>query len=384
MCGILGYVTDHPSDKNYLMLRDLLYVSAARGTDATGIAVVGKKTEIIKDGIPSDKFIKKYYLGAKESISKSKIVLGHTRLATQGHQRDNNNNHPILSRKYIMVHNGTCSTMDKIKDYPYKGTVDSEILLSYVEKKGFKDGLKELKGSAAVAIICEDEPDAVYLWRHSNPLWVAYDPNAKVIFFASTEDILEEGLANLLNFFSSFQMREIAENILYKVTCSPLNIEAIAKIEPKSSWGGYQYTYPYTYKRYASCAMGEGEGFYDLLSDEENEESTSLNSDTPPYSQEQIKDNPPKMTKIYNGLLNCKWDSKNKMFTSDKIDVGEKTNRYYFDNQSRDFEHWSRLEGGGHVSIDKKLAKFFDRDKKAHFITTIVDAVRDGLIDLRT
>src|SRR3990170_2566348 len=133
MCGILGFCSDKPSEENYALLGDLLYISAARGTDATGIAIVKpEKVKVVKEDLPSDQFIKKYYGSLKKEVAKSKVVLGHTRLATQGHQRDNDNNHPIIGDKYVMVHNGTCPSMARIKDYKYKGTVDSEILLSHV------------------------------------------------------------------------------------------------------------------------------------------------------------------------------------------------------------------------------------------------------------
>src|SRR4030067_1091064 len=149
MCGIVGYITDKPAVDNYVFLTRLLYLAADRGTDATGVAITTKDNiNIVKEAIPSDKFIKKHFGTLREAITKSSVILGHTRAATQGHQKDNNNNHPIHSESYIMVHNGICPSMDRIKGYPYKGEVDSEILLSYIEKNGIVKGLPELQGSA--------------------------------------------------------------------------------------------------------------------------------------------------------------------------------------------------------------------------------------------
>ena len=379
MCGVIGFLTDKPGEDNYKMLGDLLYISAARGTDATGIAIIeDKKIKVTKEDIPADKFIKKYYLGLKKEISKASVVVGHTRLATQGHQRDNNNNHPIIGKKYVMVHNGTCSSMTRIKTYPYKGTVDSEILLSYVEEKGLAKGLEGLQGSAAVAIVKEGDPLTVHLWRHNNPLWIAYDPLKKTIFFASTEDILKEGLSNLLNFFSSFHIRQTVEDILYKVTCNPLNIEAVEEVEPKHTYcygihktvGGGSAYYPTAWGGF------EGEGY--IRDDDETTSSiTPLNNDVP-KDAEGFAD----FSAVYKAALQCRWDSVNKIFTTDPLPTPPAHSRYYFDGASEDFVNWSKLEGGGYVSIDRKLVKFFDKNKKAHFLMTISGAIREGLIDL--
>lgn len=386
MCGIIGFITDKPTEENYSLLGDLLFVSSERGTDATGIAIAeNKKIKVVKEDVPSDKFIKKHYIGLKKEIAKSNVVLGHTRLATQGHQSDNHNNHPIVGEKYVMVHNGVCSTMDRIKDYPYKGKVDSEILLSYIEKKGLKDGLIELVGSAAVAIIKEGEPNTLYLWRHNNPLWLAYDPERKVLFFGSTEDILKEGLANLLNFFSSFQMRQIPENYLYKITCSPLSLEVLGEVEPKKT-----YTYSSYFKKnkayIGASGYGWGDGYdYESLESmgitgESNSGQTQHTSDTP---KDRDGIDSQAFIAIYKQVGACKWDAKKKIFTSEPIPLeGISTARYFYTGQSLDFVHWTKLEGGGHVSIDKKLVKFYDPTAKKHFLMTVVDAIKEGLIDL--
>lgn len=376
MCGIIGFVTDKPTEDNYKMLGDLLYISSARGTDATGIAIIeGKKIKVVKEDIPSDKFIKKHYIELKKEISKASIVIGHTRLATQGHQRDNNNNHPIIGKKYVMVHNGTCSSMTRVKGYPYKGTVDSEILLSYIEEKGIEKGLEELQGSAAIALIKEGEPNIVHLWRHNNPLWIAYDPNRHTIFFASTEDILQEGLSNLLNFFSSFHIRQSVEDILYKVTCNPLSIDVVNEVEPKRK---YVFCSHRTNSTYYPLGWDGYEGAGYTEEDRAQEAaSTPLNDDTP-KSLEEYKD----FSAIYKTVIQCRWDSTNKVYTTDPLPIPPTHSKYYFEGSSVDFENWSKLEGGGHVSIDRKLVKFFDKDKKSHFLMTISGAIREGLIDL--
>jgi hypothetical protein len=387
MCGIIGFLTDKPSEQNYSLLGDLLYISASRGTDATGVAVTkGKRIKVVKEDIPADKFIKKHYGELKEDISKSKVVLGHTRLATQGHQSENNNNHPIVGPKFVMVHNGTCSSMDRIKDYPYKGTVDSEILLSHVETKGLKEGLKALKGSAAVALVSPEKPDEVYLWRHNNPLWVAYNPEKKTIFFGSTKEILEEGLSDLLNFFSSYHMRELPEDCLYRITCDPLKIEFIEEIEPVG-WG---YSYG---KRgrgkvitcYGASGYAYDEEYYDGMygwasgsAASANTGNTPLNSDTPPDPEKEKK-----YSTFYKEIICCRWDPKSKIYTTEPAPPAESTTtRFYFNGPSYDFEHWRKLEGGGTVSVDKKLVKFFDKEKKSHFIMLVTDAIKEGLIDL--
>jgi len=350
LCGIFGFITDRPSEENLELFKELCYLSAMRGTDATGVAIVsGEKIIIDKAPIPSPRFIKERLPVLEKGIAKANIVIGHTRKWTQGKPSDNENNHPIHSPNWVMVHNGICSSMDRIKGYKYRGEVDSEILLSYVEKEGIEKGLPNLVGYAAVALIDKKKPNGLYLWRHNEGVLLGFDRDSETIFFGSTEEIMENGLANELLFFSSFQIKKLPEDNLYKFTHEPLCVEDLGELKIKSSTN---YWWQNRHKK------------------DKDEE-----------------DDDPKKGKLW------AWDVKKGMMvpiTADNTATStagnttnlpaKLTNRYYFEKQSIDFVHW-RKEGKYFISSDALLVKIWDKDKMSHFLMTFEDAVKEGVID---
>lgn len=233
MCGILGFITEKPSEDNLKMFRKILLLSETRGSDATGMAFQTQKNKFViaKKAIAARDFIKDELIKYKEALVVANVAIGHTRTPTQGSPKDNNNNHPVESDNWILVHNGSVTQMPRIKEYKYKGEVDSEILVSYIESMGIEKALPYVeRGTASIAVINKNEPNTLYLWREANPMYLAYDDKSRTIFFASDDKFLEVGLANKLLFFSSFQIRKLPENLLVKITL-PLKMTNMGVIE---------------------------------------------------------------------------------------------------------------------------------------------------------
>lgn len=276
MCGIFGFITDNPSKENYKLFRRCMILSESRGKDATGLAISeGDKVFVHKIDKEASKYVKEHLPGFEDRISKSHLVIGHTRHGTVGKASDNNNNHPIVSDDWAMVHNGTCSSLDKIKGYKYRGDVDSELFLAYIQEMGLEEGCSEIRShSAAVALINFKKPNELHLFRHNQVLYIAYDEKSSTLFFASTDDILESALANRLIVFTTFQIRKMYEDVIYSVTHSPLTMKISEKIEVKKSYatsykGGYA-----NYGEYGEYGMG---GYYGSV-------HGAANSYTPPVS----------------------------------------------------------------------------------------------------
>lgn len=378
MCGIFGFISDKPSKENYNLLCDILTLSAQRGTDATGLAIrKNKGIRIVKEAIDSAKFGEKYMKDLSKDISESNMVIGHTRSATMGSPKDNNNNHPVVSDKFVMVHNGMCPSMDRIREYKYMGQVDSEILLSYIETMGIEKGITKLNGSASIAVLTRKEANTLYLWRHSNPCYLAYDPAKKTLFFASTKAILEDGLSNLLTLFSTFQIREVEEDWLVKITADPLKIDIIGDIEPE------KHVYTTTVHRGghygATSGYGYGEEWWADDYGVHHGKDKDMKSAEKVISKEMVA----KTKAAFDALLRLNWDAESKMFSIETTKSYDNKSRYYFDGQSIDYDvsNWKRLKGSlGHMSIDKKLLKMYDHEKKSHFLITVPKAIEQGLI----
>lgn len=181
MCGIVG-CKGNIDLRKYLIngLKDLDY----RGYDSAGIAF------ILKEKINVYKF-----KGTVENLESkipnhidSDIGIGHTRWATHGVPNDTNA-HPHLSfhQHFAIVHNGVIENYKDIKDeliqqgFEFKSETDSEAIVNLIEyyylqnndvlKSLFLIGQK-LKGSFAIALLHESEPDKLYFYKQASPLLI--------------------------------------------------------------------------------------------------------------------------------------------------------------------------------------------------------------------
>src|SRR5271166_1948216 len=110
MCGIGGFrrFGEEPIDRDSISL--MLGGLMTRGTHATGISLQQPDGSIftLKNDVNAMKlmageewepFLDKY-------LPEARICLLHTRLATQGDPKDNQNNHPLTQGVSAVVHNG--------------------------------------------------------------------------------------------------------------------------------------------------------------------------------------------------------------------------------------------------------------------------------------
>lgn len=183
MCGIVGFIGDRQA-------KDVLIEGLARleyrGYDSAGIAVLNKgeikiyrskgKLSVLKDLI-SDKKID------------SKIGIGHTRWATHGKPSDENA-HPHKSKRIALVHNGIIENYLQLKNelieqgYEFSSETDTEVIAHLIDSlykdnlfEAVKHAIKKLKGSYAIAVISENEPDKIVVARYDSPLVIGVGEN---------------------------------------------------------------------------------------------------------------------------------------------------------------------------------------------------------------
>jgi len=209
MCGICFFINYHPTKKIDLkMVKDTFIGLESRGTDASGyyfereekdgkvLRMINKcgitATELWEQTQDRKSFEKeetkrrfnKYKLNGKE-----KFIMIHTRHKTQGSETFNNNNHPIFSEKYVLIHNGVI-TSDRLPDYPYMGTVDSEEILAYMETYGMKKGIELSEGSMSI-VFKETTANHIYLYRNSNPMDILYFPQKQLLVGISDDSYVD-------------------------------------------------------------------------------------------------------------------------------------------------------------------------------------------------
>lgn len=174
MCGIIGYVGKKRAAP---LLLDGLKKLEYRGYDSAGI--------VLLDG---GRFVLCKKTGRVERLKEARgkeghIGVGHTRWATHGRVSEENA-HPHIYGKFAIVHNGIIENAERLKEEYGKGVTflsetDSEVIAVMLQKE--YDGnifsalsrvAKKLKGSFALAILCSDFPENIFLCKRKSPLLV--------------------------------------------------------------------------------------------------------------------------------------------------------------------------------------------------------------------
>ncbi len=262
MCGIMGFVgKSKNASQTYKLATNLLNETQIRGKDATGFYSVSNNDKVswFKKNIKATDFTQ--YDPWKRKCPESKILIGHTRLATHGTENDIINNHPHVSNnnKTAIIHNGIIFDYLKIaQEYNInlKSKCDSEIILRLIESEtdiilGIKKVFKTCKsGSFAcfVASIEKNEKSYYYLFRNQGSPISFIDLKNKLgqYFFCSTQ--------NLWNNIKNYDNTEFIENTnainipafeIWKIDSNNLNIEKHyiehEIVENKSFYPSYNY-----------------------------------------------------------------------------------------------------------------------------------------------
>ena len=373
MCGIFGFVVKKPSESNYTQFRRLMIASSHRGRDATGFAVVNAKKEIFlhKEPLHPKDYIEKELPRFKDVINNGVIVIGHIREATQGEPKDNDNNHPVESATWLMIHNGGVYSIPRLAGYKYKGEVDTEVFLSYVETKGLQEGLPYLGyGSGAVVLINKEDPTYLVLARYTSPICVSLNGKETILSFASEESILKAVVDKHFCFFTDHQFATILERVAYKITQNPLKAERLFAFETKSAPPSYT-----TSEKWVS--------WWNKKDDKDKVDSVVdvSNSAIEDMVPDEVEDsNRNAFFFLPEEKVWVNEDIKRKLVIDKDKEGNKVANRYYFKGTAKDFKDWYKVPGltKGWVSQDKVLFKKYDSDKKAHFIMLTKDALSES------
>ena len=182
------------------LVNALAGASEARGTDAAGIAYnSGGRLRIYKRPGPAHRLRFRVPEDAR-------VVMGHTRMTTQGSARRNRNNHPFAGRtadsRFALAHNGVlCNDRALRREKKLPGTsieTDSYVAVQLLERQGAltPDSLREMaetvEGSFVFTVL--DECDGLFFVKGDNPLCLMHLPEQELYVYASTREVLNRGL----------------------------------------------------------------------------------------------------------------------------------------------------------------------------------------------
>jgi glucosamine--fructose-6-phosphate aminotransferase (isomerizing) len=209
MCGIVGYVGDQGAVPILLNgLKRLEY----RGYDSAGIAILERGKIEVRRSVGKLSNLEKALSG---NVLKGTTGIGHTRWATHGKPSEQNA-HPHRSGGCVLVHNGIIENYLPLKQqlqkegYRFESETDTEVV-AHLIARSLKQGhslqeavlaaTKEIRGSYAIAAICESEPDTLVATRSGCPLVVGRSGKSGLVasdvmaMLAHTRNVtyLEEG-----------------------------------------------------------------------------------------------------------------------------------------------------------------------------------------------
>lgn len=264
MCGIVGYIGDQ---KAVPILIDGLSKLEYRGYDSAGIATL-EKNEIL---ITKDKGRVKNLENLLENNNiASTIGIAHTRWATHG-KPSKVNSHPHLdnSGKIAVVHNGIIENYTDIKkflmdnEYKFLSDTDTEVIPNLIHYYYNSNDLlqavslacKDLKGSFAIEVLCNDFPDRIIVAKKDSPLVIGTSNNANYI----ASDI--PAILSYTKDFYLLEDNEIAEIHSDKINFYNLNLDGVSKKTETISW---------------DASSIEKNGYEDFMLKEINEQSKSI------------------------------------------------------------------------------------------------------------
>src|SRR6266852_4898773 len=209
MCGIIGYIG---SREAVPLLLDGLKRLEYRGYDSAGLAVLRDGKIDVRRSVGKLINLEKALDGKQVNGT---IGIGHTRWATHGKPSEQNA-HPHRSGPLVLVHNGIIENYATLKarlqneGYRFESETDTEVM-AHLIARNMKTGLKleeavraatrDVRGSYAIAVVCEGEPGVIVAARSGCPLVIGMGEHGAFVasdvtaILAHTRDVvfLEDG-----------------------------------------------------------------------------------------------------------------------------------------------------------------------------------------------
>lgn len=260
--GILDYQQTLTKKQINRVISTLSVACEARGTDATGIAY-NHANNLCVYKRPLSAHRMHFYIP-----NGVHAVMGHTRMTTQGNERNNYNNHPFLgytgNTEFALAHNGVLYNDTDLRlseQLPEtKIETDSYVAVQLIEKYGDLsfDSLKYtaelLEGSYTLTVM--DKDNNFYFVKGDNPMCIYNYKELGLYIYASTEEILKSALYKIPYDFG-------------KYTKVNTDCGTILKIDMNGSQSTSDFKFSYPMRYYAPCSMWDDFSYRENPNDNE-------------------------------------------------------------------------------------------------------------------
>lgn len=266
MCGIFGFVSSQDftggSERLSALAAELFQLSESRGSEAAGIAISdGIEFSMFRRAQPASRMLKTseyrefimQHLGNGQSGAGT-MVIGHSRLVTNGSQGIEENNQPVISDHCIGVHNGIIVNDAELRklnpDLVQRSQVDSEVVFCLFDKhfKATSDVVTSLgqvfsaiQGEANIAFFHDSIPALTLATNVGSLYWLSI-PQAGLFVFASEQYFLTRLITrsqDLLKGVGGNDVRQLRAGEAACITPNKLGVEVFllgSANSPKFSW----------------------------------------------------------------------------------------------------------------------------------------------------
>ena len=201
--GILDYGGKLSRKEKTRILSVLSVACEERGRDATGIAYnTGGSLKVYKRPLPA-------HLLWFRIFEDTNVVMGHTRMTTQGSEKFNQNNHPFAAKAgdttFALAHNGVLSNDKRLRrQHNLPATrieTDSYIAVQLLEASeelsftSLASMAEKLEGSFTITVMTAS--DELYFVKGENPMCIYHFDKLGFYIYASTEQILKTALKQI-------------------------------------------------------------------------------------------------------------------------------------------------------------------------------------------
>lgn len=257
MCAIFGFIdyknTLTKSNREKL-LKILSNECMERGTDATGISYMNNgKLVVYKSPKPASKM--KFKLPHNANI-----IMGHTRMTTQGTEKKNYNNHPFVGKvnntNFAFAHNGVLHNDEELRESKnLPSTIietDSYVAVQLLEQHknlnfdSLRDMAENVYGSFCFTVM--DDKSNIYIVKGENPICLIKFKSGMYLY-ASTKEIVSRVLK--ITGLEKFDYEVINVNDEDMLKISPHGHIDYSKftfenqVEPYFGYRPYSYMYGY-------------------------------------------------------------------------------------------------------------------------------------------